>query len=142
MSPDKLRTMNVLIDLDITNGWLERVRDPLYDKLVKGLIEKSNGAIGPRIPTWPHMNCHFGAVRMFGFSIQLQIPIIVNKTELVRQRAGCWTPLAVHLVQSQKIADTLQSELYSTMDKEFSNASVFASCIVSLQSVRVENEGK
>lgn len=142
MPPDKLRTMNVLIDLDITNGWLERVRDPLYDKLVKGLIEKSNGAIGPCIPTWPHMNCHFGAVRVFGFSIQLQIPIIVNKTELVRQKAGCLTPLAVHLVKSQKIADTLQSELHSSMDKEFSNASMFASCIVALRSVRVEVLGK
>ena len=142
MSPDKLRTMNVLIDLDITNGWLERVRDPLYDKLVKGLIEKSNGAIGPCIPNWPHMNCHFGAVRVFGFSIQLQIPIIVNKTDLVRQKAGCLTPLAVHLVKSQKIADTLQSELHSSMDKEFSNASMFASCIVALRSVRVEVLGK
>ena len=138
MTTDTLRTMNILIDLDITNGWLEKVRDPLYDKLVKGLTEKSNGAIVPCIPTWPHMNCHFGAVRMFGFSIQLQIPIIVNKTELVRQKAGCLTPLAVHLVKSQKIADTLQSELYSSMDKEFSNASVFASCIVALRSVRVE----
>ena len=138
MTTDKLRTMNILIDLDITNGWLEKVRDPLYDKLVKGLTEKSNGAIVPCIPTWPHMNCHFGAVRMFGFSIQLQIPIIVNKTELVRQKAGCLTPLLVHLVKIQKIADTLQSELYSSMDKEFSNASVFASCIVALRSVRVE----
>ena len=138
MTTDKLRNMNILIDLDITNGWLEKVRDPLYDKLVKGLTEKSNGAIVPCIPTWPHMNCHFGAVRMFGFSIQLQIPIIVNKTELVRQKAGCWTPLLVHLVKSQKIADTLQSELYSSIDKEFGNASVVASCIVALRSVRVE----
>jgi hypothetical protein len=142
MATDKLRTMNILIDLDITNGWLEKVRDPLYDKLVKGLIEKSNGAIMPCSPIWPHMNCHFGAVRLFGFSIQLQIPIIVNKTDLVRQKAGCWTPIAVHLVKSQKIADTLQSELYFSIDKEFSNASVFASCIVALRAVRVEVLGK
>jgi hypothetical protein len=128
--------------MDITNGWLEKVRDPLYDKLMKGLVEKSNGAIGPCIQNWPHMNSHFGAVRMFGFSIQLQIPIIVNKTELVRQKAGCWTPVVISLVKSQKIADTLQSELYSTIDKEFSNASMFSSCIVALRSVRVEILGQ
>jgi hypothetical protein len=60
----------------------------------------------------------------------------------VRQKAGCWTPIAVHLVKSQKIADTLQSELYFSIDKEFSNASVFASCIVALRAVRVEVLGK
>jgi hypothetical protein len=71
-----------------------------------------SGVLGLRHVLVQHyMNCHFGADRMFGFSIQLQIPIIVNKPELVRQTAGCWTPLAV---QSQKIADTLQSELYSS----------------------------
>ena len=138
MTIDKLRNMNILIDLDITNGWLEKIRDPLYDKLMKGLIDKSNGAIRPFLPNWPHMNCHFGEKRMLGFSIQLQLPVIVNKTELVRQRAGCWTPLALHMVKSQKIADTLQRELYSTIDKEFSNANVFASCIVALRSVRVD----
>lgn len=126
MTTEKLRNMNILIDLDITNGWLEKICDPLYDKLMKGLIDKSNGAIRPFLPNWPHMNCHFGEKRMLGFSIQLQLPVIVNKTELVRQRAGCWTPLALHMVKSQKIADTLQRELYSTIDKEFSNASVFA----------------
>jgi hypothetical protein len=88
------------------------------------------------------MNCHFGEKRMLGFSIQLQLPIIVNKTDLVRKKVGCWTPIAVHLVQSQTIADTLQRELHSTIDKEFNNASVFASCIVALRSVRVDVLGK
>jgi hypothetical protein len=142
MTTDKLRNLNIVIDLDITNGWLETVRDPLYDKLMKGLIDKSNGAIRPLLPNWPHMNCHFGEKRMLGFSIQLQLPVIVNKTELVRQKAGCWTPLALHLVQSKKIADTLQRELHSSIDKEFSNASVFASCIVALRSLRVDVLGK
>ena len=36
----------------------------------------------------------------------------------------------------------ITSELHSSMDKEFSNARMFASCIVALRSVRVEVLGK
>ncbi len=116
---DKHIKMNIYLRIEIMNGVGGSIIEPAFEKeFMSSLIKETNGAIRPLLQTFPHYTKSYPDNGWITYYLDVNSDIDVNISQLLRDQAGCFSPIANLFYHSQDIANIIQSNIRESVSKK------------------------
>ncbi len=142
-SLDKHIKMNIYLRIEIMNGVGGSIIEPAFEKeFMSSLIKETNGAIRPLFETYPHYNKSYPDNGWVFYYLDVNCDIDVNISQLLRDQAGCFSPIANLFHHSQDIANIIQSNIRESVSKKLNLKDIQVKLVGEKYYMNVKNKNK